>query len=317
MLRGVDLITRNKSTGDVSLALANGTGWDAPEVVTNVSPSLQLFFADANGDGTDDMITYNASSGDVQVNPSDAGTFGAGTTWTNLKCNCDLGFADANGDGNADLVTRDKTTGEVQLYASDGTATFGAGTHWGTLDVGHDFNLVDVNGDSEADIIGRNLIGDVSATLGFLAPAGDSLADFVPDPSQSYNYEDPTVPPGDNVPGLAATRTAAAPRAQAMISRARNSPPMRLMWQDDSQLVGHNSGPSTFAPADDMTIKRSIDRIQQAGATQVRINVFWGLFETDIAAGAGNQPYIGALEHAISVLNQPSDSLPDPDRGKL
>lgn len=275
---GSDLITRNTSTGDVSVAEANGTGWDPSELAANAAPSLRLAFADANGDGLDDLITYDPSSKQVQVGLSDAGSFATPAAW-GISANSDPQFADVNGDLMADLISR-SSTGEVDVQSSD-SASFTAASGWGSFGTSYDLNLADTNGDGEQDVLGRSTLGDLAVSLSNMAPPLGVPADATPDAGIIDDVEDPTVP--DPAGALTSTDD------PTPVAYTASTPKMQLMWADDGQLLGSNRD-------------QSLQRIKQAGATIVRLDVYWGHWQADTpGAPTGYRADIEATVNAIKT----------------
>lgn len=266
----VELITRNRVTGAVSIATPNGTGWDAPEAVTSVDASLPLSFADVDGDGGDDLITTNPATRQIQVRASDAeeAPFAAPTTWGTAPAASEVRFADVDGDDYADMTARDRTTGAVSVFPSKETA-FGDPENLGTFPIAHTFELADVNGDGPNDLVGSTsgpVPLDVSALIADITAPLATDPDYTPDPTLRYDTANPNTPE-TSVP--ADTSASAAAKTD-----------MSLMWQDDNELAR----PGVTAEQ----MNRSIDRIQPAGATIVRFTVLWGRYTADTGGNPNN-----------------------------
>lgn len=266
---GLDLVTRVNSTATISVAFATGSGWEPIEGVIGSTASDELSFADADGDGIDDVVMYNPTSRAVRVATSQGGSIATPTSW-GTATNADPQFADVDGDGSADMISRN-SSGQVSVQSSDGTR-FLTAKAWGTFDTAYDLFLADVNGDEEADVVGRTSGGAVQARLSRMATPVLRESTFIPDPDVVEDPRDPTTT--DATGGI---EPAADPVATASAKARKRSGRMRLMWQDDSQLVG------TYADrmVSEDRIDQSLTRIKQAGATMVRVVVYWGRWEAN------------------------------------
>jgi hypothetical protein len=166
-----DIVTFTQgATGDVYVALSNGTGFGAGVKWHDFfSPAGEVpAVGDVNGDGKDDIVTFtNNAAGDVFVALSDGTAFGAGVKWHDwFAPNGEFpAVGDVNGDGKDDVVTFTRgSNADVYVALSDG-ASFGAGAKWNDWFAvgGEQPRVADVTGDGKADIVTftNDSLGDV------------------------------------------------------------------------------------------------------------------------------------------------------------
>ena len=150
-----DLVGRDAS-GNVWVALSNGSTFTAPSVWGTVPTADSYYLADVDGGGQADLISFDPPSGNVSVaySNADATGFDPSQLWAKVPAGSTVYFADATGDGLADLIYRDPT-GNVYVAPSDGTA-FGTPVLWATVPVSDDLAFGDMNGDDAADLVTRN-----------------------------------------------------------------------------------------------------------------------------------------------------------------
>ncbi len=159
-----DLVAFSRgSTGDVWVALGNGSGFDGSgwkwhEAFCFGEQKCKL--GDANGDGKEDLVVFDGgTTGKVWVSLSSGWGFNAGDgMWHGAFCfgtqQCEVG--DANGDNKDDLIVFDNgTSGRVHVALSSG-ANFYAGQgvwHSAFCLNGQQCRVGDANGDNKDDLI--------------------------------------------------------------------------------------------------------------------------------------------------------------------
>jgi uncharacterized delta-60 repeat protein len=154
----VDVIARNKTTGQWSAAINDGEGnftvstyktWNASTKWTDT------LFGDVNDDGRADVVTRDQVTGKIYVALSTGTSWGAavqwsawasGTNWTDVQ------LADMNGDGRLDLIGRNTTNGQWNVALSNGTSF--SNSVWATWAVRSyaDVIAADFTGDGRADL---------------------------------------------------------------------------------------------------------------------------------------------------------------------
>ena len=165
-----DLVSRNRETGNVEVFRSTGTTFaylagTGPGGVWSYgwSPSYDLYFADANGDGRADLVGRLRTTGDIYVFASTGSGFSSAgaTLWSyGWSSGYDLYFADVTGDGKADLVSRyfgptAGLTGNVYVGASTGSG-FASPTLWTYgFSAGYEMFFAQVTGDGRADLVAR------------------------------------------------------------------------------------------------------------------------------------------------------------------
>ncbi|MFF9274538.1 FG-GAP-like repeat-containing protein [Streptomyces griseosporeus] len=134
-----DLVTRQKSTGDIYLFRGGATGKLAAPVrlATHWTGYKKIIGAgDLNGDGRGDLLVQDTSN---ELWRYDANTTGTGGFRPRVKVfddwgaayNAVVGVGDFTGDGRADLVSRD-TSGNLWRNNGDGKGSFGGRTRIAT-----------------------------------------------------------------------------------------------------------------------------------------------------------------------------------------
>jgi hypothetical protein len=159
-----DLVTRNKTTGELVVWLMKGTLRTSAVTIEPTVADLNwdvVGTGDFNRDGNVDLLWRHKATGEVSV------WFMAGTTRSSFVAvqplvadlNWDIvGTGDFNKDGNVDLLWRNKATGEVSVWYMNGTAQLGtaqvqpavADLSWEIVGTGH------FNTDGNIDLLWRN-----------------------------------------------------------------------------------------------------------------------------------------------------------------
>jgi hypothetical protein len=141
----VDLIAREKATGDLWLYPGNGRsgwlprvrigrGWQGMDAIVGVG--------DFNGDGRADLIAREKATGYLWLYPGN-GRSGwlprvrIGRGWQGMDAI--VGVGDFNGDRTADLLARERSTGALWLYPGDGRGGWLPRTQ-----VGRGWNVMDM-----------------------------------------------------------------------------------------------------------------------------------------------------------------------------
>lgn len=152
-----DIVTFALSTGQVSVALSNGSSFGLG-VVWNTSfsnSSERQFVADVSGDGKSDIISV-ASNGKTRVATSNGTSFNNAKEWISegvlnfYDANDRIDFSDVTGDGRADLIySTTSISGVVSSYVAKslGTAFALPGEPWSwQVGVGTTIRFADTNG---------------------------------------------------------------------------------------------------------------------------------------------------------------------------
>jgi hypothetical protein len=134
-----DIVTFTRgSTGDVYVALSNGSGFGAGAKWHDwFAPGTeQPRVGDVDGDGKADIVTFtNDSQGDVYVALSSGTSFGGGAKWHDWFAPTGefpyLGDFDGDGKGDVVAFTR-SASGDVFVALSTGSG-FGAGAKWSSF----------------------------------------------------------------------------------------------------------------------------------------------------------------------------------------
>lgn len=256
-----DAVGRN-SSGDVIVGESTGTAFYAGASWGTLATSYHLFFHDVTGDRIADAVLRHTSTGDLRVAVTADTDFEPSEAWGTSTPAHELVIADADGDGEEDVMTREPSTGRVHVRRSTGTA-FASPTFWGYWRTDADFRGGDADGDSRADVIGwKASTRQIFVSLTTVAvPDGPPVSEFTPDPEVVYDDED-------------------------ALSRSEEEaiPFPRIGFQEDHRLV-EGRGLSENGTARALQQERYWDRLEQSGATFVRINVLWGTTENYQAPG--------------------------------
>jgi hypothetical protein len=164
-----DLVLFDRGSGQVYVALSNGTGFAEPTLWHRyfaINAEERPYVGDFDGDGMDDIVTFLADSnrgrGNVFVAISNGAQFGDGATselWSeNFAVSSDevQRVGDLNGDGRTDVTTfLPPEFGDVYVAFSQGSFFSDASLRETSVirsDADHPF-LADANGDGKDDII--------------------------------------------------------------------------------------------------------------------------------------------------------------------
>jgi hypothetical protein len=163
-----DIVTRNASTGEVSVQFAAGLS-GLPKVTIYTEPNLDWKIeqlVDLDGDGRAEIVWRNQTSGDVYAMRLEGSAVSGGQTIYS-EPNLDwkiVASGDLNGDGMGDLLWRNAVTGDVYLMLLNGqgegtSPVIGGGMiyaepnlDWTIAGVG------DFNRDGRSDILWRNTV---------------------------------------------------------------------------------------------------------------------------------------------------------------
>ncbi|MEI6205678.1 MAG: FG-GAP-like repeat-containing protein [Desulfuromonadales bacterium] len=162
-----DLIWWNKTTGQVSALLVNGTTIaGGGQIYTEPDTNWKIVAAaDFNGNGKVELLWWNSSTGQValgQTNGTSAST--ANLIWYEPDTNWRIaGAGDLDGDGKAEIIWHNKTTGQLYGMQTNGSSVINGemiytepDTNWEIVSVGS------YNGDNKADLLWWNqLTGQV------------------------------------------------------------------------------------------------------------------------------------------------------------
>jgi len=156
-----DLIWWNKTTGQVSALLVNGTTIaGGGQIYTEPDTNWKIVAAaDFNGNGKVELLWWNSATGQValgQTNGTSASS--ANLIWYEPDTNWRIaGAGDLDGDGKADIIWHNRTTGQVYGMQTNGSSVTNgammyteANTNWEIVSVGS------YNGDSKADLLWWN-----------------------------------------------------------------------------------------------------------------------------------------------------------------
>jgi hypothetical protein len=157
----VDLVGRNSATGDLQVALSNGTGFTSS--TWGALPAgnwVDSVSGDFNGDGLTDLAARNLDTGEVWVSLSNNGSFTTSKwgTWATSIHWVDVRAGDFDGDGKDDLVARVQENGAVFVALSTGSSFVQGSSwqyYWSTKVNWVDVLVGDFNGDHKADLVAR------------------------------------------------------------------------------------------------------------------------------------------------------------------
>ncbi len=151
-----DLVSRQKSNGEVQVYLSNGGAFVAAGMWYPDWP-YDTYLADVNGDGKEDLIGRHLTAGTVVValsNGSSQFTPTRGAWSTGWPAGIELQFADVDDDGKADLVARNPFNMTVAVLKSTGHGfQFLASVSNGFFSSDAMLLTGDVNGDGMADLV--------------------------------------------------------------------------------------------------------------------------------------------------------------------
>jgi hypothetical protein len=289
-------------SGDLRIMRSDGTAFEPATSGGTAPKTLQVKFADVDGDVRADAVLYDGRTGVISVRYADAetGGFQPATTWTTWNTGYDLRLADVTGDDLADAIGRN-SAGDVRVAVSD-AGSFEAPTTWGHWANDH-LAFQDVDGDGLTDILGKNRLtsavtygsstGDsfeAPKELGVWVNTGLDAADVTGDGRADLAGIDPlgtqiavarSVAPTPAEPAA----TVATPVADVDIEPdallaagetvGAEHPPSgepRLGSQDDPFLAPDVADKDTPGPYADAVYRR----LREAGVTLVRFNAFWG-----------------------------------------
>ena len=163
----LDLLLRNKVTGEVDVWFMNGTSLMSSQMI---NPGVDLNWeiagtGDFNNNGETDILWRNKVTGDVGA------WFMNGTALTSaqiISSGVDLsweiaGTGDFNNNGGPDILWRNKVTGDVAVWFMNGTALTSAQMISSGVDLSWEIaGTGDFNSDGKTDILWRNKVtGDV------------------------------------------------------------------------------------------------------------------------------------------------------------
>ena len=160
-----DFALYNRDTGEVRIALGNGSGFGVfNSWITNFGTNYIAMGGDFNGDSLTDLCLFNKTSGEFKVGFSNSESFVDGATWlTAYAINKDPLLADFNNDGLADIGYWDKDTFNWYYAISSGSSFVDKGiwlSSFGTnLDESVSTGDFDGNGITDAAAFDRDQIG--------------------------------------------------------------------------------------------------------------------------------------------------------------
>ncbi|MFA6217601.1 MAG: RHS repeat-associated core domain-containing protein [Candidatus Omnitrophota bacterium] len=118
-----DFAVYNKDSGEVRVALGNGSGFGAfTSWVSGFGAGFVAMSGDFNGDSLSDLCLFNKSSGEFKVAFSNTKSFVDGSSWINgFAVNQDAFVSDFNNDGLTDIGYWDKSNYTWSYAISNGT----------------------------------------------------------------------------------------------------------------------------------------------------------------------------------------------------
>lgn len=174
-LDGLDIVTGNALSGDITVILNQGNGtYISPANYPTGGLPNSVALGDLNGDKYADMVVANLADDTVSIylNNGDK-TFGTATTLAAGARPIALALGDLNNDDNEDIVVADFISNQIAVLLGNGDGSFQPATFTNVGTNPKALALGDINGDQNLDAVVANQGGSSISVL-----LGDGLGGF-------------------------------------------------------------------------------------------------------------------------------------------
>lgn len=189
-----DLSVANDSSGDVSVFVNNGLGYDPPTAFASSSRPNAIASADLDLDGDADLVVANTNANNVSILLGNGdGTFASAVTYPVGSEPRGVALLDVNGDGDLDVVAANRQSNDLSLLRNLGDGTFASEARFdGGVSGESSCAAVDMNGDGRTDLVVAGTWSDSARTL-----FGDGHGDFLAGPLVSVGDQPVEIVAGD------------------------------------------------------------------------------------------------------------------------
>lgn len=164
---GVDLVTANRDSNNISVFLNNGSGAFSGSTYGTGTGPVAVIAAELDGLNNNDLVAVNSGGNSISVLLNNGtGTFPAKTDYsTNLSLPSGVAAADMDGDGALDLAVINQGSSTVAIFLNDGSGGFSFSTEHATGSTPYSIATGDLDGSNFPDLVISNSASDTISVL--------------------------------------------------------------------------------------------------------------------------------------------------------